>query len=85
LPATEEGIIRLDGTKFEEQTRIYVVCSIAMIVDPTKERSRRVLPNILDQEMSSARMLVNEIGNVMNETRNKDKWALRRLLLDCKE
>jgi hypothetical protein len=53
-----------------------------MIVDATKEGCRRVLANHLDDQVRASRVLVNEIGNIMDEAGNDDQGSLQSLFLD---
>lgn len=53
-----------------------------MVVDATEEGCRCILANHLDDQVRAARVFFNEIGNVMNKTRNNDQRAFRGLFLD---
>ena len=57
--------------------------SVRVIIHPPKERSRPILPDILHQQMTAPGVLVEEIGDVMDEPRNEDQGPLGRLSLDC--
>lgn len=52
-----------------------------MVIDTTEECSCRILPNELNYKVGSPRMLLNEIGHVVNKAGNKDKRPLCRLLM----
>lgn len=60
---------RRDGTT-------YIVSSIRVIIDAPKECSRSIFPNIAADELSTARMFLNEIRNVVYKTRNKYERSL---------
>ena len=65
-----------------QKNKLYVVCSVRMIIDTTEESCRRILANEFDKKMRAARMLVDEVRHIVNEARNKDERTLSRLLLD---
>jgi hypothetical protein len=50
-----------------------IVCSIAMVVDTTKESSRRVFSNVLHQQMATTWVLVNKIGDIVYESSNANQ------------
>jgi hypothetical protein len=43
-----------------------------MVVDTAMERCSGIAPDVLGEKMATARMLVKESRNIMNEPRNKD-------------
>ena len=58
---------------------------VGVIVDTTEERGRSVLADVLDDEMTSAGVLVNEGRDVVDETADEDERAGLGLFLDCGE
>jgi hypothetical protein len=56
--------------------------SVGMVINTTKERCRRVLPDHLDQKVWSTRMLFDKRAHVVDEAGNEDKRPLLGLLLD---
>ena len=53
--------------------KTYIVCSIAVVVHPTEEGSRGISANVFGQKVPAARMLIKEVGHIMNETGNADQ------------
>lgn len=51
-----------------------------MIINTAEECGGRVLAVVLHQEVATARMLVLEVGNVVNKAGNHDEGALLSLL-----
>jgi len=58
-----------------------IVSSVRMIIDTTEESGCRILANVLDQEMTTSRMFVEEIRDIVDETGNNNKRSLLSLLL----
>ena len=54
-----------------------------MIINTTEEGSRSVLTDIPREKVATARVLIEEGGDIVDEASNENEWALRRLLLDC--
>ena len=54
-----------------------------MIINTTEEGSRSVLTDILREKVATARVLIEEGGDIVDEASNENEWALRRLLQDC--
>ena len=52
-----------------------------MVVNAAEEGRRRILADHLDEDFRSARMLMNEAGNIVNEASNKYKRTVLRLFL----
>jgi hypothetical protein len=64
------------------QAATHVVGSVRMVIHTTEERGSSIFADELDQEMGTSRMLVNEIRNIMNESRDEDERSFSSLLLD---
>lgn len=62
--------------------KTYVVRSVRMIVDTTEEGGRRILADVLCEEMTSTWMLVHEICKVVDEPSDSDERTALRLLLE---
>ena len=62
--------------------RTHIVRSVRMVIDTTEERGRRIFANHLDQEVRTARVLLDEIRHIMDESGDEDQRSLQRLLLD---
>lgn len=50
-----------------------------MVIDTTKECSRRILANIFDKQVSTSRVFINEVRDIMDESSNDNQGALERL------
>lgn len=57
--------------------------SIRVVVYTAEERGRRILADELDEEMATAGVLVDEIGDIMDEPGDDDQRTLDSLVLDC--
>jgi hypothetical protein len=53
-----------------------------VVIDTTKEGGRRILANILHKQMSSSRVFLNEVGDIMDKSSNDDQGTLKRLFPD---
>lgn len=63
--------------------RTYVMRGIRVFVNSTEKSRGSIFPDLLCQQMTAARVLIEERTNVVNETRDDDKGAGLRLLQDC--
>ena len=54
-----------------------------MVVNTTEERSRRIAADVLDEQVTSTWVLIEEVGDVVDETGDDDQRTLDRLFLDC--
>lgn len=61
----------------------YVVGSVRVIVYTAEERGRRVLTDVLDDQVATARVLVDKVRNVVDEASDDDEGPLAALFLDC--
>ena len=57
--------------------------SVRVVVYTAEERGRRVLTDVLDDQVATAGMLVDEIGDIVNEAGDDDEGPLAALFLDC--
>jgi hypothetical protein len=58
------------------------VCSIRVVVNAAEECGGRVSADMPNEQVATTGVLVEEIGNVMDETGNNNKRTLNGLLLD---
>ena len=56
-----------------------------MVINPAEERGCRILADILDNQVTATRVLVNECGYVVDETTDDNQGTGGGLLLDCAE
>ena len=56
-----------------------------MVVNTAEERGCRILADILDNQVTATRVLVNKCGHVVDETTDDNQGTGGRLLLDCAE
>lgn len=61
----------------------HIVRGIAVVVNATKERRCGVPTDVLREKMPTTRVLVQEVRNIVDETRNADQWPRLCLLLIC--
>ena len=54
-----------------------------MVVNTTEERSRRIAADVLDEQVTSTWVLIEEVGDVVDEAGDDDQRTLDRLFLDC--
>ena len=54
-----------------------------MVVNTTEERSRRIAADVLDEQVTSTWVLIEEVGDVVDEAGDDDQGTLLGLLLDC--
>ena len=54
-----------------------------MVVNTAEERSGCVLTDVLDDQVTATRVLVHEVGDVVDEARNDNQRPLLGLLEDC--
>lgn len=57
--------------------------SIGVVVYTAEEGSSCVLANVLDNEVTTARMFIDECRYIVDEATNDNEGTTRRLLLDC--
>ena len=62
--------------------KTYVVRSVRMIVDTTEEGGRRILADVLHDQVATARVVVNQSRHIVNEASDDDQRPLQRLLPD---
>lgn len=60
-----------------------VVCSVRVVVYTAPEGGRRVLADVLRQEVPATRVVVEERAEIVDEAGDNDEGTLGRLLLDC--
>lgn len=46
--------------------------SVRVVVDTAEERSRRILADVLNEQVSTTRVLVKEVGDVVNGATDDD-------------
>jgi len=79
--SSQEAIHASAGEHVHTSQNTYIVRSIAMVVNATKERRCGVPTNVLREKMPSTRVLVQEVRNIVDETSNADQWPRLCLLL----
>lgn len=57
--------------------------SVRVVVYTAEERGRRILADELDEEMATAGVFVDEIGDIVDESGDDDQRTLDSLVLDC--
>ena len=60
----------------------YVVSCVRVVIDTAEECRRRVLANVLGEQVTATRVLVHEVRDVVDEARNDDQRPLLGLLED---
>jgi hypothetical protein len=80
---TQCGQHSLEGTVHKNCA--YVMRGIRVFVNSTKESRRSIFPDLLCQQMTAARVLIEERTNIVNEARDDNKGAGLGLLQDCDE
>lgn len=63
--------------------KTYIVCSIAVIIYTAKEGSSSIFTNVLRQKVAAAWVFIEEVGHIMNGTRDADQWTSFGLGLIC--
>ena len=58
--------------------------SVGVVVYTTEEGSGSVLANVLCEQMAATRMLVHEVGDIVDEASDDNQWPPLGLLQDCK-
>jgi hypothetical protein len=53
-----------------------------VVIHATEEGRCCVLTDVFDEVVTTPRVLVQEVGNIMDEPGDKDEWPLGSLLLD---
>jgi hypothetical protein len=53
-----------------------------MIIDATEKSCRRILAYLLDQQIGTTGVFINEVGDIMNEASNDNQRSPQRLFLN---
>lgn len=78
------GIRRLSMDVAEaRQGRTHIMRSVGVVVDATEEHSGSILADVLQDQVATTRMLVDQLRYIVDEASDDDQRPLQRLLPDC--